>query len=366
MFLHLQTFARDRSGSAALYTAVVVFVLFLVTGFATDIGRSLSVRTQLQRAADSAALAGAVAYTSSATATAATTAATNYMNGAITQLRSSGAVTFTVTLSTKSTSGFVTDYIVTVAATAKVPTVLTTAYTSNLTTGVSATADNPVYNLKITLSSFASSAADGDAIYYYIVPSDGSAPTSKTQIFNNFLTTCTLQLWRYGESSYSGTSSSSSITVTLTAGQKVGFALVNITGCNVPYSPNGYGSVLMNVNTFYSHMFPPSKLAYPSVAKNCALQASTTCLRRGLVRHQHAGGRRRGLLQRERHDLLLLLERHGRRQRRLRLQRRRLSGQLHRRGLDLLGPRVDQIGRHQTTVTPPRPPPRARARSARP
>ena len=35
-------------------------------------------------------------------------------------------------------------------------------------------------------------------------------------------------------------------------------------------------------------------------------------------------------------------------------------------GLDLLAPRVDQIGRHQTMVTPPRPPPRARAGSARP
>jgi Flp pilus assembly protein TadG len=277
LLTHLRTFARDRSGSAALYSGVIIFVLFLVVGISTDVGRSISVRTQLQRAADSAALAGAAAYTNTGASAAATTAATNYMNSAIAQLRSAGTVTFNVALSTKSQSGSVTDFIVTVTATAQVPTVLMTAYTSNLTAGVSATADNPVFNLKITLSSFSSSAADGNAIYYYTVPADGGTPSTKTQIFNNYLTTCSTNLWLYGLSSYAGSNSSAtSVTVSLTAGQKIGFSLVNITGCNVPYKPNGYGSTLMNVNTMYSHMFPPSKIAYPSVTQNCSLQASTT------------------------------------------------------------------------------------------
>ncbi len=131
---------------------------------------------------------------------------------------------------------------------------------SLMTVGANATADNPVYIVKLSLNSFSSSAADGDIIYYYIVPSDGSAPTSGTKMFNNESTT----------------SSQSSISVSLTAGQSLGFALKNITGDQSNYGTNSYGGKYESTHIFYSHMSPPSIIAYPSVAKNCSLQIVTS------------------------------------------------------------------------------------------
>ena len=276
----VKKFKQNRSGAAAVYVGIASMVLVLIAGAATEVGRSVSVRTQLQRAVDSAALAGASAYTSNSTSTAATTAATNYMNGAIANLRSDASVSFNVTLSTVTSSSTVTDYVVNVTAAATVNTRMSSSIASIVNVSVAATADNPVYSVKILLSGFSSSAADGDAIYYYIVPSDLGTPTSMTQIFNNFSSGCIRNLRNNNESSYYNSSASSTassyVTVTLTAGQKIGFALVNITGCNSEYSPNSYGSAYMHANTLYSHMYPPSIIAYPKWKTNCALQVTTS------------------------------------------------------------------------------------------
>ena len=200
------------------------------------------------------------------------------MNGAIAQLRSAGAVSFNIALSTKSQSGTVTDFIVTVTASAKVPTVLMTAYTSNLTAGVSATADNPVFNLTITLSDVQQQRGrrqrdlllHGAGRRRHALVEDADLQQLPGDVQHEPLDLRPVELRRIelGRDERHGEPHGGAEDWLL--------ALVNITGCNVPYKPNGYGSTLMNVNTMYSHMFPPSKLAYPNVTQNCSLQASTT------------------------------------------------------------------------------------------
>ena len=255
-----EKFASDTKAVTAVWLAIMIVPLILAVGGAVDVGRAITVKTQLQRAADSAALAGATIYTSSSTASAATTAATNYMNQAISALRGGASATFTVVLSTVTASSTTTDYVVTVKASASLNTTIMNVVQSLMNVGASAVADNPVYVVKLSLNSFSSSAADGDIVYYYIVPSDGSAPTTMTKIFNNEVTT----------------SSQSAISVSLTAGQSLGFALKNITGDQTFYPLNGYGGLYESTHVFYSHMSPPSIIAYPLVTQNCSLQIVTS------------------------------------------------------------------------------------------
>ena len=252
-------FRRDRKASVAVIIALSIVPLILMTGMAIDIGRSINVRAQLQRAADSAALAGASAYTASSTTAAATAAAKEYMDAATGNIKDFATVAYTVTLSTTTSSSTVSVYKVNVAATAKLKTTIMSIVQSLVSVGVSATADNPVYTVTISLSSFSSSAADGDIIYYYIVPADNGTPTSLTKMYDN-----------------EASNNSGSVTVTLTAGQKIGFALKNVTGDQSNYGSNSYGGAYRSTHYFYSHTAPPSLVAYPSVPQNHSLQVVTS------------------------------------------------------------------------------------------
>lgn len=279
----LARFGRDARGGVAVWFGISAVMLLFAAGSGLDLARSINQQAEIQGAADAAALAGAGAYTGAATLAAATAAATNYM----TQFKATSglsALTFTVTPGTALSGGSVTMYTMTVKASAPIAnTLMAMARTSN-TIAVSATAQNPVYNITISLSGFSSSAVDTDTISYYTVPADGSAPTA-TPLFSN---------------SKTSSLTSNPPPIQLTASQKLGFMLTNITdgnavtttttctllqvllqGCRSgttsnSYGSNSYGGAEKSSHQFYSHMMPPSKIAYPWVTQNCSLQVLTS------------------------------------------------------------------------------------------
>ncbi|MGI4764011.1 MAG: TadE/TadG family type IV pilus assembly protein, partial [Janthinobacterium lividum] len=280
----LQRFARDRRGGVAILFGIAAVMLLFFAGAGVDLARSMNQKAQIQGAADAAALAGAGTYTSAATLAAATAAANNYMN----QFKATSglsALTFTVTPGTASSSGSVTVYTMTVKASAPIANSLMAMAKSSNTVGVTAVAQNPVYNITISLSAFSSSAVDTNTIAYYTVPADGSAPTVTTPLFSN---------------AASANLPANPAPIQLTASQKLGFMLTNTTdgnavtttttctliqtlfqGCKPgttsnSYGNNSYGGISGTSHKFYSHMMPPSKLAYSQVTQNCSLQVLTS------------------------------------------------------------------------------------------
>ena len=249
-----------------------VAMLFLAGG-GLDIARSYNQKVSVQGAADAAALAGAGAYTSSTQADAATAVANLYManfkaTSGITSL------TYQATPSFVQQNGTVGLFKMTVTAQSTITNTLMRMASQTNSIGVSATAQNPVYNIKISMSGFSSSAIDSNSISWYVVPPDGSVPTVTTPLYTN-----------------TGTGpSSGALVISTTASQKIGFMLTNVTDGNATasvctvfiifknctqgndYGSNQYGGQSKSVHYFYSHMMPPSKLAYPGVSQNCSLQ----------------------------------------------------------------------------------------------
>lgn len=270
----LPRFGRDARGSVAVWFGLAAVTLLFFAGSGLDLARSINQQAEIQGAADAAALAGAGAYTSAATLATATATAANYM----TQFKAASglsALTFTVTPGTVTSGGSVTGYTMTVKGSAPISNTLMAMARSSNTVAVTAVAQNPLYNLTISLSNFSSSAVDTDTISYYAVPADGSAPTSTTLLYSN-----------------AGTTSKLPVTIPMTASQKLGFMLTNKTDGNTTttcqtflifrsctsndYGSNSYGGASGTVHYFYSHMMPPSKIAYPGVTQNCSLQVLTS------------------------------------------------------------------------------------------
>ena len=251
-----QDFRHDRRGVFALWVAAASIPLLLLAGAGLDLMRAVDLRAQLQAAVDSAALAGATAYTSSSASSAATTVAQNYMAGAIAKLTANSGVTYTAAPSTTA-NGSATLYAMTVTATSAMPTTLMKMVTSSTPIKVTATAQNPTSILTFTLSNFASNAADANSVYYYIVPSNGGAPSSSAL---NFL--------------FSNTNSTAGKTaaVVVTPAQQIGIALKNVTGGIIPYGLNGYFGFQGSTHWFYSHLMSPSSQSYSWIAQNCNLQ----------------------------------------------------------------------------------------------
>ena len=255
--LSARIFARDRRAGIALVTGLGMVPLFLSAGIAIDLSRVTQFRVALQQATDSAALAGAAVYNSTGNETAAKTAAQNYMSQAMATLPKNSGVTYTATPGTPSTNGAVTNYTVAVAAKASVPTTVLSFIIPTVPTNVGATGLNPVITLTASLGNWKSSAWDANTIYWYVVPTNGSLPAASAMhaLFTN-----------------TGPAPTSLPSIQITAGQSIGFALKNVTGGIHGYGPNQYGSAQGHTNWLYSQLSPPSKNAYPTFAKNCALQ----------------------------------------------------------------------------------------------
>lgn len=269
---------RNRRGSVATWFGLSLVPLLVFTGAGLDLGRTLNQKAQLQNAVDAAALAGASAYTSSATSATAVAAANNYMA----QFKASSglAVTYNVAPSTAVNGTTITLYKIAVTASAPIANTIMAINRASNTISVSASAQNPVYNITINLSSFNASASDLNTISYYIVPADNSAPAlaDTTLIYSN-----------------ASSSNPTTATIQMTASQKLGFLLTNTTGgkpttscrwvyysyqCTTTYASgygyNQYGGSQGSTHYFWSHMSPPSKLAYPTVTADCSLQVLAT------------------------------------------------------------------------------------------
>src|SRR5260370_15877579 len=59
MISRLRAFLKDRRGAVAIYFGIGMPLLFGATALAFDLGRVMSLQSELQSAADAAALAGA-------------------------------------------------------------------------------------------------------------------------------------------------------------------------------------------------------------------------------------------------------------------------------------------------------------------
>ncbi len=251
-------FRADRRAGVALLTALGMVPMLLSVGIAVDLSRATAFKVALQNAADSAALAGAAAYSSSGQSATAQAAATAYMTQAEAALPANNGVNFTATPAVQTNAnGTTTGYTVAVTASAAVPTTVMSLVEPSMTTSVAAGALNPKVTITASLGNWKSSAWDANTIYWYVVPSNGSLPAASAlhELFSN-----------------TGAAPTSLPSVTITAGQSIGFALKNVTGGIHSYGSNQYGSAPGTVNWIYSQLSPPSQSAYPSEAKNCSLQ----------------------------------------------------------------------------------------------
>lgn len=252
---------NDRRGVVAIMFALLVIPLLLTVGAGVDLTRATTFRTALQGAADSAALAGAAAYVDATSTATASAVASAYMQNAESALPVNKGVTFSVsTQVVTGSSGQTTGYSVTVNASGTIGTSLMSLVMPSMGASVTATALNPIVNFSVSIGNWKSSAWDANTIYWYVVPDKGALPTS-SQLHEMFTNT--------------GPEPSSVPSIGVTAGQKVGFALENVTGGIHGYGSNQYGSPQGHTNWFYSQLSPPSQSAYPSEAKNCSLQVVT-------------------------------------------------------------------------------------------
>ena len=264
----------DRRGGVAVWFGVMCIPLLFFAGAGMDLARGFNQKTSLQGAVDSAALAGAGAYTGVDQADAAKAVADAYM-AAWAKTNSVQALVPTSTPGLVQSGGKVVAFTMTVKATSTIQNTLMQMTKGSNAVAVTATAQNPAFSLTINMAGFSSSAIDSNSISYYVVPSDGSVPTATIPLYTN-----------------TGTGpSSGSLVLPATASQSIGFMLVNKTNGNATqskctylygifkqctqgndYGTNQYGGQSQSVHYFYSHMMPPSKVAYPGVTQNCSLQ----------------------------------------------------------------------------------------------
>jgi Flp pilus assembly protein TadG len=253
----LHRFRRDQRGVFAVWFAVMAIPMMLMAGAGLDMMRAVQLRSELQAAADSAALAGASVYVSSTASTTAQAVANRFMANAVARMPYASSITYTSTPSSSSAAV----YSVAVTAQASVPNSIMAILKSATDVGVTAVARSAGYKLAFSLSSFASNAADADSIYWYVVPSDNGVPSESALnlLFSN-----------------TGGNTSKDIAAIVGTGQKIGFALKNVTGGISGYGKNGYGGAQGSTHMFYSHLSPPSSVAYPSVLSlfNCSLQTT--------------------------------------------------------------------------------------------
>jgi Flp pilus assembly protein TadG len=264
--------ARERDGTVALLFGLMIIPLILAIGAGVDYARAAQFRAQLQGITDSAALAGAAAFVSCASQSSGTTAATNYFNNAKTALTPNSGFGSgpTVTPGPSSCSSSTSTFIMTVTATTSMPTTLMSLYMSSIPITTTATANNPVVQATFNFNGFTSSACDLNPIYWYVLPSDGSLPTTSNLNL----------MWANNTPT-----PTASITVPIAASQKIGFALKNVTGGQCSYGSNQYGGANGSTHYFYTQSTPPSSTAYPTVTTDCSLQVlkGTTTTSRGVT-----------------------------------------------------------------------------------
>jgi Flp pilus assembly protein TadG len=236
----------DRSANVALTFALMCVPITLTVGGAIDYSRAVHFRAEVQGVVDSAALAGATAFVNAASQSLAVSVVTEFMNAGIAKLPTNNGVSFSApTMTIINVASTPAAYQVAVTATANVGTTFLGILIPSIPVTVSATAENPVVSAAANFSGFSSSAWDKNTIYWYPIP-PGS---SNTYVPPN---SALVAIW-------SDAGGVTAAPASVAASQKIGFALVNITGGLVAnYGANQYGGAYLSTHTFYSSLPNPS------------------------------------------------------------------------------------------------------------
>lgn len=269
-----ETIRTDRRGAVAITFALLIVPIFLSIGGAIDYSRAVHFRSELQGAADAAAIAGVSAYISASSSGIGTTVSNNFMHNSTSLLPQNAGISYQVTPATLTSGAVLQGYLMTVAASGQMATTFLGLIQPTITVKVSATAENPMVNANPTAAgtagAFSASAADHNTVSWYIVPPDGSLPPA----------TALNQIWSNQGGPFPPTAS-----FRVPASAKIGFALTNVSA-----HANQYGSVAGTSHIFYSQLDPPSNSAAGynsttnpqnvngvngSTGNNCALQVIT-------------------------------------------------------------------------------------------
>jgi Flp pilus assembly protein TadG len=185
-------FLRDRRGTIALITAIVIFpLLFYCVGVPIDLARQVQLRSTLQNIADDASLAGSAVIGGGGTAAQACTVANAYVKAASSQL----SVPFSALTSSNGAPNFATSanlYGSSLACTANapnttnlqmlettsptqfsisistnLPTIFLAAVKSSLPVSVSAVTEGPGNFITVCLNPNSTGSSDYNALYYY-------------------------------------------------------------------------------------------------------------------------------------------------------------------------------------------------------
>ena len=246
----------DRRGAMALVFAMMIVPLMLAIGGAIDYARAVQFRAALQSIADSAAIAGATAYVNATASAGGAASAQAYFTTGEGNLPPHRNLRVTVTPSTLSAGAQTTAYQITVTASADVATTFLGVALPSIPVSTTAVAINPLLAANGDLGNWLSSAWDWNTVYWYNVPADNSIPPDSAlhKMFSNV-----------------GVNAAADLAFQVTASQRIGFALKNITGGRLGYGPNSYGAPQGSTHVFYSQLANPNSLAYPANPQDCSL-----------------------------------------------------------------------------------------------
>jgi Flp pilus assembly protein TadG len=253
---------RDRRGSVALMAAVVALPVTMAAGMALDYSRAVTLRSELQELVSNSALAGASSYVSDSAQTIAASTALMYAQAI--HLDGFTVAGTPVVSAAPGTENGQTGYIVTVTVTYQLQNTFMSMVQANTQIQVTATAFNPILIPMFGTSKFSSSAADGNALYTYVVPtgSNGKPNYTYTPVSTDLYEVDSNCTKAYGDGNYTASSLCNSVQgykmptsqtpLQVSSTTPIAFALQNLTGGLVSYGTNGYGSTAGSQNWFYS------------------------------------------------------------------------------------------------------------------
>ncbi len=263
----LAHFSRYRRGSVLIMFAGMLVGLILLIGAAIDYGRATHFKTALQSLADASALAGASAYTSSSpdTGPLGIQVAQNLWNAGLSRLPPNNGVGTPTITSSFDSAGY---YIRVSVPASTIRTTFLSLVMNSITVTVAAKAKDPIVTASVDFGGWTTDAYDGNTLYWYKVPDDGSLPSYDTAHANQA---------GYNSAFHAilanivNNPPATSRSFTIAAAQQIGFAFVNITGGKCPiagctpltnYGSNGYGGAFSSVHVFFSQLNPPNYSSY--------------------------------------------------------------------------------------------------------
>ena len=184
-------FLRDKRGVVGVIYGLMLIPSIMFLGVVVDYAREVQYKTDLQNVVDEAAIAGAAAFLDPTQAANAVTVATNYFNAASAVLPPSTSLsTPTITSNVSGTInpalGTANAYTVTVSANGNIATTFLSLIYSTLNISATGTAGNPVIQPQLVFSNVGSQACDGNTVYLYQVPKNGSGSGYNFDTFPTF------------------------------------------------------------------------------------------------------------------------------------------------------------------------------------